>query len=498
MSKRQVLECTTFGHRIAEEEVDELANYFVETEDWRRIYAGDVDIVYGPKGSGKSAIYSLLLKRREELFDRDVLIIPAENPRGAPAFADLKVDPPTTERGFVALWKVYLLALTANALREYGIGTEEARTVVEALEDARIIDRDGLNLRSVLKNVQRFVRRLIQAESVEGGVSIDPNTGTPMGLSGKITLAEPSPEVRDMGVLSVDSLFEKANAALEDVGFAVWLVIDRLDVAFADTHELERNALRALFRTYLDLLPMSAIRVKVFLRSDIWQHIVDEGFREASHITRAITIRWDSPSLLNLVIRRILRNEAIRIYYEVDEGGTLGDIRAQEKLFYRVFPDKVDAGSKKPMTFDWMLSRTQDGSQQPAPRELIHLLSSLREQQLRRLELGLDEPPDEHLFDRQTFKDALPEVSRTRLEQTLYAEYPSLKPYLVRLQGEKTQQRTDTLSATWDVPPDQALTLANKLAEVGFFEKRGSKEDPEFWVPFLYRDALGMVQGSAE
>ncbi len=498
MSKRQVLECTTFGHRIAEEEVDELANYFVETEDWRRIYAGDVDIVYGPKGSGKSAIYSLLLKRREELFDRDILIIPAENPRGAPAFADLKVDPPTTERGFVALWKVYLLALTANALREYDMGTEEARTVVEALEDARIIDRDGLNLRSVLKNVQRFVRRLIQAESVEGGVSIDPNTGTPVGLSGKITLAEPSPELRDMGALSVDSLFEKANAALEDVGFAVWLVIDRLDVAFADTHELERNALRALFRTYLDLLPMSAIRVKVFLRSDIWQRIVDEGFREASHITRAITIRWDSPSLLNLVIRRTLRNKAIRAYYEVDEGETLGDIRAQEKLFYRVFPDKVDAGSKKPMTFDWMLSRTQDGSQHPAPRELIHLLSSLREQQLRRLELGLDEPPDEHLFDRQTFKDALPEVSRTRLEQTLYAEYPSLKPYLVRLQGEKTQQRTDTLSAIWDVPSDQALTLANELAEVGFFEKRGVKEDPEFWVPFLYRDALSMVQGSAE
>jgi len=37
-----------------------------------------------------------------------------------------------------------------------------------------------------------------------------------------------------------------------------------------------------------------------------------------------------------------------------------------------------------------------------------------------------------------------------------------------------------------------------KLAAIGFLEVRGSKQEPSFWVAFLYRDALDLVQGSAE
>ena len=55
MAKRDVLAVIDFGHRVAEEESDALLGYFVETDHWRRLYAGSVDVIYGPKGSGKSA-----------------------------------------------------------------------------------------------------------------------------------------------------------------------------------------------------------------------------------------------------------------------------------------------------------------------------------------------------------------------------------------------------------------------------------------------------------
>src|SRR6185437_13686250 len=61
--KHETLDATSFGARVAEEEVDELAEYFVETDQWKRLYRGDVDVVYGAKGSGKSALYSLLVER---------------------------------------------------------------------------------------------------------------------------------------------------------------------------------------------------------------------------------------------------------------------------------------------------------------------------------------------------------------------------------------------------------------------------------------------------
>jgi hypothetical protein len=66
-------------------------------------------------------------------------------------------------------------------------------------------------------------------------------------------------------------------------------VLDRLDVAFADSEGLERNALRALFRVYRDMQGLNNVSVKILLRDDIWARITDEGFREASHITRAVT-----------------------------------------------------------------------------------------------------------------------------------------------------------------------------------------------------------------
>jgi len=46
MSKRELLKQIDFGHRIAEEEGTALASYFVETDNWRRLVNGEVDVVY--------------------------------------------------------------------------------------------------------------------------------------------------------------------------------------------------------------------------------------------------------------------------------------------------------------------------------------------------------------------------------------------------------------------------------------------------------------------
>jgi hypothetical protein len=163
-------------------------------------------------------------------------------------------------------------------------------------------------------------------------------------------------------------LFVAANEALVSAEYHLWVLLDRLDVAFAETHELERNALRALFRVYLDLAANEAIKLKIFLRSDIWKRITREGFREASHITRFVILEWNSASLLNLMVRRILKNDIIIEEFRIDRNGVLRDFNAQRDVFYRFFPRQVDQGTKKPPTFDWMVSRCADGSGKTAPR----------------------------------------------------------------------------------------------------------------------------------
>lgn len=424
------------------------------------------------------------------------MVVPAENPSGAPIFKDLVGDPPTSESEFKGLWKFYFLSLIAQHLREYGISNNRTEQLIRTLEDAGLLPKET-TLRRLLGSVVNYVRNLTRAESVEGGLQIDPATGNPAGLTGKITLREPNLDQQNRGLVSVDKLLEDADGALRDADLHLWLLLDRLDVAFAETAELERNALRALFRVYLDLLGYKHIALKIFLRSDIWQRISGEGFREASHITRHVNIVWNKASLLNLVIRRALHNDALRQMYDVDSDTTLNNADEQSKLFYLMFPAQVDVGSRNPGTFEWMLSRTKDATNETAPRELIHFLSSAREAQLRNLELGSKEPSGKPLFDRVSLREALSPVSQVRFEQTLCAEFPNLQQWLNKLKGEKTQQKPSTLAIIWDIEEERAISIADSLVEVGFFERKGTKDNPDYRVPFLYRAALEMVQGSS-
>lgn len=92
-----------FGKQIAEEEGDDLARYFVETDQWRQLHEGQVDIIYGPKGAGKSALYSLLVSWAANFRDRGILLATAEKLRGTPVFRHLAEEAPIGENEFVGL-----------------------------------------------------------------------------------------------------------------------------------------------------------------------------------------------------------------------------------------------------------------------------------------------------------------------------------------------------------------------------------------------------------
>ena len=495
MDKKTALQNATFGSRVAEDEGETLQSYFVETEQWRKVLAGDVDVIYGAKGAGKSALYSLLVGQQETLrLGRRIVFLAAENPRGTPAFRDLAEDPPATEEQFRNLWKLYFLTLVANYIRRQREATKTTNPhfekVIKALVEEGLLAADLL-LVARLKAVLNYIRKMPSLETSY----TDPGTGVKVG--GKITLAEPTSEERKQGFISADELLGEANKGLQESKITLWLVLDRLDVAFSDSSQLEQNALRSLFRVYLDLISHSNISVKIFLRDDIWRKLTATGFREASHITRSLTISWNQQSLLNLIIRRLVHNESICTYYSIDKEDVLKNATLQSKFFYRVFPPQIDIGGNKPSTLDWMLSRTADGSKRTAPRELIHLLSVARDEQLKFYDLGNLEPPSENLFDRFSIRASLSEVSKARYEQTLCPEHPQLKQYLDKLEREKTQQTVDSLSKLWRCSSEKAYEVAEHLVEAGFFERKGVKDNPTYWVPFLYRDALDLIQGPA-
>ena len=172
---RAVLQTLNFGQRIAEEERDYLARYFVETDQWRRMYSGEVDIVYGAKGYGKSALYYLLLDRSDSFDKLGITLITGESPRGTPVFRDLATEPPASEREFVDLWKLYILSLLGRVILQLGLTSPEARSLVDKLRGADLLETGG-GLKALLKTVREYVRRF---SGFESGVTFDPVSGLP-------------------------------------------------------------------------------------------------------------------------------------------------------------------------------------------------------------------------------------------------------------------------------------------------------------------------------
>lgn len=497
MQKHDVLKAVNFGQRVAEDEVDFLSTYFVETDDWVQLYEGKIDIIYGSKGAGKSALYHLLSARAGDLAARNILLATAENPRGATAFQNLITAPPASELEFVGMWKLYFVSLLQAVLADARSSNPSFDRLTDALTDAGLV-KGTASLSRLFGRVLAYAKRYLHPTAVEGTVKLD-SAQMPSGITGRIVFSDAVADAGQPGSVSVDELLELCSSALDERGQSAWVLLDRLDVAFAEHDLLEVNALRALFRVYLDMLAFKNIGLKIFLRTDIWQRITDTGFREASHITRHLTIRWNPPSLMNLVVKRMLHNTSLNSHFGVDQDLARRPLQEQTEFFYRAFPAQVDVGSNKSASFDWMLARTRDGSKANAPRELIHFLNSLRDTQVKRFETGESpEPEGEQIFARPAFKAALPEVSTVRLQQTLYAEYPSLKSLIERMRGEKTAYTVDTLSKVLGMSRDETVKTAEQLVAVGFFEPRGEKSAPEYWVPFLYRDALDMIQGAAD
>jgi hypothetical protein len=497
MNHKEILQNISFGESIAEQEAERLSNYFLQTEFWKNIRNGTNDIIYGAKGSGKSAIYMSIANDTDSLFEDGVVLAIAENPSGSTAFSYLKSDPPTSETEFIRLWKLYFLVIAVNVFNEYGVKNDYLDKIRQILSDCNLVPAQN-KLSSFLKACYDFVKSFKGgAKEFSTTAEFDLVTGAYSGQKFSVIFNEPSKSDFEKGLIPIEYVFELLTESLKLNKYKLWIIIDRLDVAFVESEELEVNALRALFKAYLDLSKFTEIKVKIFLRDDIWGKITSEGFREASHITKFQNIVWNRDTLLNLIIRRLLDNELIVKKYNIVKDKVLSNIDEQEKVFYRFFPNQIDIGSKKPNTVDWILSRTKDGKNINTPREIIQLLNKAKDIEISRLESGIDDLSDDLLLTRHSIKEALNSVSKQRTELTLYSEYSSLKNYIELLRSDKADHSIDTLTSKWSTEKTDTIKIIKKLCDIGFFEEKGTLPNVRYKIPFLYRPYLNIIQGTA-
>lgn len=487
MEMKSVLTQLDLGNPVAEFD-KALDRYFVETETFRALALDKADIIAGEKGTGKTALFRVFRQRYTSIPQlKNVEVVAGFNPSGNPVFQRLVHALQLSEGGYVTVWKAYLLSLVGNWLVELYASdlTKKMRGIDSMLVEVGLRSQDD-SAETIFSKLVNVFSRLVRPKAAEVGFTIT-EAGIPV-VTPKLEFGPEEPHSDSSNLIPHERALAELNAALEEVDLTVWVVLDRLDEAFQGFPNVEIPALRALMRTYLDLLAYPRIRLKLFVRNDLFRKVIQGGFVNLSHVNaRKIEIVWEEEDLLNLFSRRVRDSSEF-----VEAAGLAG--LSDREIFDRIFPKQVDQGLRKPTTWTWMMSRIRDGNRIKPPRNLIDLIIKAREAQLRAedrtaREYSLDAP----MIEPDAIRRAQRGLSDQRVQDTLLAEAADFAPMIEKFRDGKAEHDVSSIAQLLSVSTGSVRTAIKPLLEMGFLEEVGDS----FKVPMLYRDGLQITQGKA-
>ncbi|MDD3581991.1 MAG: hypothetical protein PHW74_13340 [Desulfobacca sp.] len=489
MQASEILRVMDIGNSVAEFD-HHLQVYFLETQIYLDFVNGKYDIISGDKGTGKTAIYKIIKERYREIPQLNTVeLIAGFNDTGNPIFQRLSEVEALTEGQYSTVWKTYFLSLIGNFLLDVCEGeyTENMQKLDRVLESLDLRTADP-NAGTVFSQLSNLIRRLMQLKSAEVTFSVT-EAGMPVIIPklqfGDIT----QHEVSGIKIIYNEEALELLNKAIADLEITIWVVLDRLDEAFVGFPQIETPVLRALFRTYLDLQIYEMLKLKLFVRNDLFRKVVQGGFVNLTHINAMrVQLSWNPDDLFSLLMRRIQQKREFMEYIDIENK------TSEMNLFSRLFPDQVDVGEKKPKTWNWMMSRIRDGNNIMPPRNLIDLVNKSREAQARREERAPREfSRNIPLIEGDSIRKGLDALSSQRVEDTLLAESGEYALYIEKFRNSKAEHNYDTLSSTLQAPEDEVSRIIKELKLLGFLEPVGDT----YKIPMLFRSGLNITQGKA-
>ena len=377
MQVREILNQLHLGKSVADAD-SRLQRYFVDTYAFNVLVSGQRDIIAGDKGTGKTALYKILISRHRQIEAlRATEIVPAFNLAGSPVFQQLLTVPEQTEGQYIAFWKTYILTLIGNWIVDNpSIVKQVSLQRVEYFLTKNNLKTADISPGGIFSRLLARFPKIPIPRSVEMEVGFS-ETGQPV-LKPRIEFSPPA-AVQPTNFFGIDYLagLKLLEASLQESNLTIWIALDRLDEAFLGYPGVEVPALRALLRTYLDFNAAKHIRLKLFLRKDLFRKVTADGFVNLTHINDQKTeIHWDDEDLLNLLIVRIKDNPVVTEVLGLER-------LSNEAAFYKIFPAKIAQGEKQSVTWRWILSRIRDGNGVVAPRNLVDFMENCREAQLR-------------------------------------------------------------------------------------------------------------------
>lgn len=495
-----ILTTLDFGSGVAETD-PLLETARIETSVFDDLMADRVDLVPGTKGSGKTALYrifvdflpSLLLENRQVVIAHGV-----QNREDTVFLAFQDQFDRLSESEFVDFWCIYLMSLAYEQFvrnpeyESYFKSCEQELSAFrKAYKNANIPDFER---KRTLKEILAWTLAVIKKLSPRVSWKAPEDIGQfELSIGGEEETDGHQKKIDQPYMpLVVTDLVTKLEALLEKADLSVWLMVDRLDELFARRSTTERNALRGLLRT-IRLFGSAHIRVKLFLRDDILEQIVEnDGFTALSHIAsrRSDTLRWSEEQILAMITRRIAANTKFSETFSIDAEYAANNPEYQRHVFYEVFADTVYRPPNQSETLRWIYNHVKDGRGVVTPRDVITLLTRAGQRQRDTYRREPDGSTD-RLINGPAIIYGLNELSKEKRTLHLEAEFPHLWKEISRLVGGGTQYSEAALKRIFG---QRSHEITKDLVSIGLLERGTRKQKLAFSIPFLYRTGLECTQ----
>lgn len=288
------------GCEVAEQETDDLKNYFIETSSYLAVLRQEKSVIVGRKGSGKSAIY---IKAAEELAKDPTNYVVRLKPEAVELLEDVEFsnlfDSPAAKASFfLALWKRVILSklfqLVSERIseRDPQVGWSPEETAVQkfANDNATLLE---MNAFGVMRELSQGKAKRKTPDLVE---KMHRDHIHPM-------------------LACLKDYFKSRNTKF----LRVIVLADNLDKTWDAQHELDAQA--DLIINLLEASPLISqmlvdakgrrveVRQVVFLRKDIFDYILNSVSEPDKWTTLMHEIDWEKyPTLLRKVVEDRFRH----------------------------------------------------------------------------------------------------------------------------------------------------------------------------------------------
>jgi hypothetical protein len=295
-----VLEKLSLGASSAENELQDLGAYYLETDEFRRACRGEVRIVVGLKGAGKTALFAQLRDRLRQQRNRVILDLKPEG------FQLLKfkervldyLEEGTRAHTITAFWEYLLLLEICHKIldidRQFYLRNHDLFDIYNRLAE-RYYEDDYISEGDFAERMLKLTQRIADDFGATGDTARNRVLST-----GQITELLYK---HDVGRLRQDLI-----AYLNKKG-PVWILFDNLDkgwhprgVTSEDVTTL-RCLIEAMGKVERELSKSSIeCHGVVFIRNDVYEFLIRDMADRGK--VASITLDWTDASLLRELLRR--------------------------------------------------------------------------------------------------------------------------------------------------------------------------------------------------